>query len=395
MNNFTANIGDVITPAQAMRLALNEANRCVGGLVAPNPLVGCTMVDSEHRLLAVGAHRKIGGDHAEIDALNRIPQASASFHTMRGGHIYVTLEPCAHRGRTPSCARTLAPMKPASLTYAVEDPNPLVAGKGAEIMRESGAEVFLLSEREDIDAADRVELTKASEDLAEIFLHNFRFSEPFVAVKIATSLDGVIALKSGESKWITNEESRTFAHSIRSRYDAVVIGRETFMTDDPSLNIRYPENSEFVNRVILIDPMGKSVSSLKNSNLLRVRSPANVIVVSEPHVAIPSSLGVTHVRMESNATGRFDIPLMMASLKNEGVTSMMVEGGANTIGAFFNARKVRRLHLFQAPVLLGSRFGQNWSRDFGIENMKNKIHIDAMHTQNIGLDQYITGRIRY
>ncbi|MES2962809.1 MAG: bifunctional diaminohydroxyphosphoribosylaminopyrimidine deaminase/5-amino-6-(5-phosphoribosylamino)uracil reductase RibD [Bdellovibrionota bacterium] len=145
-------VGQLLTPSQAMRLAIRQGTKGVG-YVSPNPLVGCTIVDREHRLLAVGHHAMVGGDHAEVAALKKLK----SPEDLGGCHVYVSLEPCAHQGRTPSCAMTLALLKPASITYAVEDPNPLVAGRGAAILREAGIRVDLLANRTDI--ADRAALT--------------------------------------------------------------------------------------------------------------------------------------------------------------------------------------------------------------------------------------------
>ncbi|MES2857221.1 MAG: bifunctional diaminohydroxyphosphoribosylaminopyrimidine deaminase/5-amino-6-(5-phosphoribosylamino)uracil reductase RibD, partial [Bdellovibrionota bacterium] len=194
--------GQVVTPSRAMRLALEEA-RLGWGFVSPNPLVGCAIVDKDHRLLGVGFHERVGADHAEISALKAVGDNSK----INGAHIYVTLEPCAHQGRTGSCAQALAPLKPASVTYAVEDPNPLVAGKGAAVLLEAGVRCEHISQRADIP--DRRELELLAEKLAEVFLHNHRTKEPFIGLKVATSTDGMMASSSGEPRWLTGAESRT------------------------------------------------------------------------------------------------------------------------------------------------------------------------------------------
>lgn len=373
-----------------MRLAIQEAQRGTG-LVSPNPLVGCTILDRDHRFLSVGFHRRVGFDHAEIDALKQISDRAL----MEGAHVFVTLEPCAHQGRTPSCAKTLAPFKLGSLTYAVEDPNPLVAGKGAAILREAGVQVRLLSEREDLSLEDRTELREQAEDLAEIFLHNMRTNEPFIAVKVATTLDGKMALTSGESKWITGERAREYVHLLRARYDAVAIGRNTFVADDPSLNVRHASFPEFANKAIVFDPYGKTLSAMAASNLLKVRGPESVYVIVGEGYSVSNPAGVQLIAVPHSEAAGFAFPEILSALRSRGFQSVMIEGGAQTFGAFFIHEKVQRLHLFQAPKLLGGRHGIAWSAHFGVERMDHQLHLERPERQEFGDDLYWTGRIRY
>jgi diaminohydroxyphosphoribosylaminopyrimidine deaminase/5-amino-6-(5-phosphoribosylamino)uracil reductase len=350
------------------------------------------MVDREHRLLAVGAHRRIGFDHAEIDALKKIDSAKHAAQ-IAGGHIYVTLEPCAHQGRTPSCARTLAPLKPASVTYAVEDPFPLVAGKGAAILREAGVDARPLSDRTEIE--DRDELIAQSEELAEVFLHVHRSQEPFVALKLASSLDGKMAFVSGESKWITGEKAREHVQLIRARYDAIAIGRNTFVADNPSLNVRHSAYPEFKNKVVVFDPDGQILTMLANSNLLRVRDPQSIFVIVREGVALTNPSGVRVISAPADEAGELNVTAALARLKTEGLTSIMVEGGAHTVGAFVREKKAQRLHLYLAPSLLGGKHGLAWSTHFGNDQMSGKIHLDRSHRELLGEDLYWTARLRY
>lgn len=383
-------IGDILTPVQAMRLAIQEGSRGTG-FVSPNPLVGCTILDREHRFLAVGFHRRVGFDHAEIDALKQVPDESA----LEGAHVFVTLEPCAHQGRTPSCARTLAPRKLGSLTYAVEDPNPLVAGQGARILREAGVKTWLLGDRLDIPEAEREALKEEAEDLAEIFLHNMRAKEPFIAVKVATSLDGKMALTSGESKWITGEAAREHVHFLRAHYDAVSVGRNTFVADDPSLNVRHGDFPGFTNKAIVFDPKGKTLSAMASSNLIKVRDPKTVFVVLEEGVRVENPAGVSLLPVPLNETGAFAMGELLQALKASGIYSVMIEGGAHTFSSFFVSEKVQRLHLFQAPSLLGGRHGVSWSAHFGVDQMAHRIRIQRSERREFGEDLYWTGRVRF
>lgn len=381
--------GQRIEPAEAMRLAIREGRKGIG-FVSPNPLVGCVIVTRDHRFLALGCHHRVGSDHAEIDALKKIPDRAS----LEGAHVYVSLEPCAHQGRTPSCALALAPLKLGSVTYAVEDPNPLVAGRGAAILREAGVDVSIFADRVDIPAAEREDLSEAAEDLAEIFLHNMRAKEPFFAVKVASSLDGHLAMKSGESKWITGEAAREHVHWLRAGYDAVAVGRGTFETDDPSLDVRHAAFPGFKNRVVVFDPEGKTLSALPNSNLLKAHAPEAIVVVvgERSREANPCGARVLRIPLRGEL---FAMPELCSALLAEGIHSVMIEGGAKTIGAFFAESKVRRLHLFLAPVLLGGRFGVAWSSAFGTEKMGDRIRIERSEQVRFGDDLHWTGRVHY
>ncbi len=235
-----------------MQLAISVAG---GGAayVSPNPLVGCVIVDRNHQLLATGFHAKCGADHAEIDAVKKLHKDELKNSTM-----YVTLEPCAHEGKTPSCAKHIAGLAVKKIVYGLIDPNPLISGQGAQILIDAGKTAVLYEGplKEDL------------EDLCEIFLKNYRDRKVFVAAKVATSLDGQIALKSGESKWITGPSSREFVHELRSRYDAIIVGRNTVEVDDPALNIRH-ETIKKIIKVVVLDPSGSLLKKLKpgkNSN---------------------------------------------------------------------------------------------------------------------------------
>lgn len=384
----TPAIGEHLTPSQAMQLALQEGARGAG-YVSPNPLVGCVIVDRDHKFLASGYHKRLGGDHAEIDALKNL----GSPKILEGNHVYVTLEPCAHQGKTGSCAKALAPLKPASVTYAVEDPNPLVAGQGAKILRDAGIKCELLADRGDIGLQDREELTALSEELAEIFLHNFRSKEPFIAAKIASSLDGKMAFVSGESKWITGELSREHTHLLRARYDAVAVGKNTFVTDNPSLNVRHTMYPDFKNKVVVFDPSGSVLSAMAGSNLLAVRDPQSVIVVVDAKLSVANPSGVRVLKVPMFDDADFMMEELFAALKSENIHSLMIEGGAATYAPFFNSKKVQRLHLFIAPMILGGKHGVAWSSLFGGEAMKDRIQLKRVRRETFGPDEYWTARI--
>ncbi len=371
-----------------MRLAIAEARKGFG-FVAPNPPVGCTILDREGRLLAVGYHRQVGQDHAETDALKKVSDPKA----LEGARFFVTLEPCAHEGRTPSCAKTLAKLPIASVVYGLLDPNPLVAGQGARILGKAGVEAVEIKDLSSIPGASLRELLEELEELAEIFLHNMRAREPFVALKAAASLDGMIAMDTGESKWITGEEARRFSHELRARYDAVVIGRNTYAADNPALDARLPRFAGRTNKVVLLDPAGKSLTSLANSNLLKARPPAGIFVAVAEGVGLENPAGVGILEVPVDADGALSVNGLLEALWNRKVTSLFVEGGARTFAAFLNARRAHRLHLFTAPVLLGGRHGLGWTRHSGAAEMSGRLPLKRVRRLALGDDLYTTGRI--
>ena len=201
------NKGDVITADQAMQLAMDVAVKGAP-YVSPNPVVGCVVVNANHQFLAYGYHPKYGQEHAEINALNKLSDSEIKDST-----FYVTLEPCAHQGKTASCAKKLATLPIKKVVYGLMDLNPLVSGQGVKILQQAGI----------ITEEYSGHLKNDLQSLCEIFLKNFSEKKLFIAAKVATSLDGQIALKSGESKWITSANSRNYVHELRSYYDAILV----------------------------------------------------------------------------------------------------------------------------------------------------------------------------
>lgn len=360
-----------LSPQQAMALAIEEGRKGAG-FVSPNPLVGCVILSRDHELLAQGHHARVGDAHAEINALKSITDRSR----LNGAHVYVTLEPCAHKGRTGSCAKHLAGLPIASVTYGLEDPNPLVSGKGAEILRSAGkrAERF-------------TELQGELEDLAEIFLMNMREKRPFVALKIASSLDGQVALADGQSQWITGVEAREHVQFLRGCYDAVLTGVGTIKKDNPRLNSRDPRFKNKTQIAVVLDPRGElRFSGLK---LLEVRRPQDVIWVTGPDVTVDPQ-GVRQVRAPIQ-DGRFDLRSLLAQLKEVNIHSLMVEAGPMTNSAFLSADLVDRLDLFVAPKVLGG--GLSWTSDLKIPSLGQALRLSRLKMRTFGEDFLISGRL--
>jgi len=363
-----------LTPAEAIAVALEEAKKG-SGFVSPNPLVGCVILDRDFQFLSVGYHAQIGGLHAEAHALENVKDKKK----LEGAHVYVTLEPCAHIGRQPSCATALAALPIASVTYGLQDPNPKVAGQGAEILRAAGKTVSLFSD-----------LQTELEELAEIFLINMREKRPFVSIKVASSLDGQVALKDGTSQWITGEAARGHVQSLRGFHDAVLTGAGTFIRDDPRLNSRDPRFKNKILPLILLDPGGTCVRHLPGSEALKVRKPEHIFIVTQPGVPVPE--GIQHLELELR-DGEFDLRALILKLQEFGIYSLFVEAGARTVSSFLKQRLADRIFVFLAPKILG--LGLGWASGLGISSLDQAVRLENMRSENFGDDILLTGKVRF
>jgi len=351
---MTFTVGAAITREQAQALALAEAEKGAG-FVSPNPLVGCVIVDEQHRFLASGYHARLGGDHAEVAALKK-----TSTEKLKGATVYVTLEPCAHQGRTPPCVDRLLAEPIACVVIGLEDPNPLVAGKSVKKLRDKGIRV-------DIDAAFGEKCAR----LAEIFLWHITQKSPFVALKVATSLDGKIALKSGESQWITSEESRLMARELRAHYDATLIGARTLLQDNPRLDFRGTRfEGAKQNRVVIWDPSKKTAGFLPGSNLAKTLPSENITVLSDAELD----------------TG------VLQRLYDQGIYSLYVEGGGHTLSRFIESRLFQKIHQFVAPCLMGE--GRGWSESLSIPRMAERIPLEFSDVRRVASDILITANVK-
>ncbi len=336
--------GTPMSPAEAKALAELVALKGLGK-VAPNPLVGAVIVDELHAFVAAGAHEQIGGRHAEIQALDAA-EAMGLSGKVKGGSLYVTLEPCAHHNLTPPCAPRVGASGVARVVYGVRDPNPLVDGKGAAIL--AAYHVACVHDQG---------WEPACRELAEVFLWNFEEHRPFVALKVATSLDGVMARRGDRRAFLTGPRARAYGHFLRCYYDAIVIGRTTLVQDDPTLDPRDALVPGRMPRRVVLDPRGAGLKEvdLDRLNLLKA-APETVIWVLSPGAASKTALefrGAKVLELPVDARGRFTPGVLLDALALEGVTSLLLEGGAGLYSSFLAEGAVQRLHHFQAPLTLG------------------------------------------
>lgn len=356
-----------------MQWALQEAKKGLGW-VEPNPPVGCVILGSDYKLLASGYHEKYGGDHAEVCTLKKIKNKAL----LKGAHVFVTLEPCHHQGKTPPCSWELAKHPIQSLTYGMEDP--FTEKRGLDYLQEKGVNITRSSDYQ-----------KEMEDLVAPFKFTVLNKTPFVSLKIASSLDGIIALENGESKWITSEKSREHAHFLRAQHSAVLIGVNTFLTDNPRLDIRVNPFKSKKNKVVILDPQGRSFSSLSESNLLKAHSPDQIIMCCFDQVKIKNnSAGVKIKKNPTEGKKYFPLSSLLKILyQEEKIHSVLVEGGAFCWSQFLKQRAAQKLYLYMAPRIIGE--GRRWSKDFTIQNLSQSKVLDSGKFQSIGDDFLLEG----
>jgi diaminohydroxyphosphoribosylaminopyrimidine deaminase/5-amino-6-(5-phosphoribosylamino)uracil reductase len=319
-----------------MDRALRQAERGIG-LTSPNPVVGAVLV-KDGRVVSEGAHLRAGGPHAEASAL------VGAGARARGATCYVTLEPCAHFGRTPPCADALVQAGVARVVAAVGDPHRAVDGRGLARLRSAGVIVTLGVREREARALNRAFFCAVTQ------------GRPHVTLKAAMTLDGKIAAADGASRWITGDAGRLEGHRLRFAADAVVVGIGTILADDPQLTVRHPELPPKEPLRVVVD---SRLRTPPEARLLRVGDPARVVVACvAPAPAGPAATlraqGVSVLELPGDA-GRVDLRALLDALRELDVIAVLVEGGSELGGALVEAGLVDRVVFFVAPRLLGGR----------------------------------------
>jgi diaminohydroxyphosphoribosylaminopyrimidine deaminase/5-amino-6-(5-phosphoribosylamino)uracil reductase len=347
-----------------MRLALREAARGLGR-TSPNPAVGAVLVKNG-RVIARGHHQKAGGPHAEVVVL-RSAGARA-----RGADLYTTLEPCDHYGRTPPCSRAILEAGVRRVFTGSFDPNPLVNGKGVARLRRAGVEVVTGV------------LAEACDELNAPWFTFMKRGRPFVTLKAAVTLDGRIATRTGDARWVTGEPARRWVHRLRSRVDAVLVGSGTARADDPRLTARVPGGRDPLRVVLDTD-----LSLPTNLHLFRQRSTAPTLVAHASSRRRELGPGVELLRCR-RGPGGVDLEDLLARLAARGVTHLLVEGGAAVHGRFLEAGLVDRLAILVAPKLAGAD-GIPLAAGRGPARMADALSLSDVRVERLGDDVLVTG----
>jgi diaminohydroxyphosphoribosylaminopyrimidine deaminase/5-amino-6-(5-phosphoribosylamino)uracil reductase len=354
-----------------MRAALDEAE--LGrGRTHPNPIVGALVV-SRGRVVARGHHERAGGPHAEVVALR------AAGERARGAELYVTLEPCDHHGRTPPCTDAILASGVRRVVVGTIDPNPLVHGRGIRRLREAGIRVDLGILRAECDAANEQWFKFITRKL------------PWVVLKAAVTLDGKLATATGDSRWVTGPEARRRVHAMRDRLDAVLVGIDTALADDPRLTARLRGARDPVRVVV------DSTARLPlRAQVLRQRSQAPTLVAVTLRAPLArlralERAGAQIVRCRSDRAGRVQMKDLLRRLAGRGLTSVLVEGGARIHGAFLEADLWDELYLFVAPKVAGED-ARSWAAVRAPAHMRQAIDARILAVERLGPDVLVRAR---
>ena len=355
-----------------MRLAMQLAGNAIGR-TSPNPLVGAVIV-KDNRVVGCGWHRKAGTPHAEVHALNQAGELA------QGADVYVTLEPCAHYGKTPPCAKALVEAKVKNVYGGLLDVNPKVAGKGFKILEDAGIHVeygFLQDE-----------LRKQN----EVFFKWIEHKKPFVVLKAAMTLDGKIATATGQSKWITNETSRAYGYKLRDIYDGIMVGINTVIEDNPMLTARVDGGKNPIR--IVVD------SSLKidiNANVVQDKSAKTIIATTDKadkdKILKLQAQDVDVIVVDKDKNDKVDIEKLLDILGQQNICSILVEGGATLSGSFVAKKLVDKVYFFIAPKIVGGKEAKTPVAGTGILNLQEALVLKDIQIEKLEEDILIIGRV--
>ena len=348
-----------------MRRSLALARRGLGW-TSPNPMVGAVVVKAG-RVIGKGYHRRAGEEHAEVAALKEAGKKA------RGAILFVNLEPCSHYGRTAPCVEAIASAGIKKVYASVVDPNPLVNGKGIEFLRMSKIEV------------DVGFLADEAKELNEVHFKVMQSKLPFVTLKFAQSLDGRIATKSCDSRWITGEPARRFAHFLRATHDAVLVGRKTVEADDPQLTVRMVKGRNPLR--LVLDTGGKLISSVR---LVKENEDGKTVLLSgrsdSSNVELRGEVTIWPVSLKN---GWIDLRSALEKVLVQGVTSVLVEGGAGVLTNFLKEKLADKVYVATAPMVIGE--GISAIGDLGVEKLSQAVRFERVEYKKLGVDMLFSG----
>ena len=363
-----------------MRLAIEEAKKGEG-FVNPNPLVGAVIVKDD-KILGIGHHEKYGENHAEINA---ILDAKNKNNDIENATIYVNLEPCSHFGKTPPCADAIIKNKFKRVVIGCLDSNEKVAGNGIKKLKEAKIEVV-----ENI-------LEEECRKLNEVFFHYINSKKPFMVMKYAMTMDGKIATVSGKSKWITSEKSREHAHLFRKKYSAIMVGINTVIEDNPTLNCRIKDNPKNPIRIILdsdlkIDLQSNICKTSKDikTYIATVKSDKNL-----EKKKILEDLGIEIIET-ANKDNKVDLHELIKILGEEkNIDSVLIEGGAVLNASLLKEKLIDKVLIYIAPKIFGGLNAKTPISGEGIDNPDNAIKLVDGKIENIGEDLFMEYYLKY
>lgn len=359
-----------------MNIALDLASKGTG-YTSPNPMVGAVVVNQEGKIIGKGWHESVGGPHAEVNAIDDAGEIA------KGATLFVTLEPCNHEGRTPPCTRKILSAGIKRVVMAMTDPNPDVSGGGAAFLKQNG----ILVESGVCESQAR--------RLNESIIKYVRTKRPFVTLKCAATLDGRIATRTGDSKWVTGKASRKYVHEMRHAVDAIMVGINTVNADNPSLTTRLEEKKGVDPKRIILDT---NLSILEDAKVLQSASESDTIIITGNSVLSEKrnrleKMGVTLIEGDVKDS-RIDLNALMTRLGQMEITSLLIEGGGQVASSSLKAKVVDKVCFFYAPKILGGDDGVPMCSGEGPELMAQSIPVNDITVQRFDNDVMIEGYIK-
>jgi diaminohydroxyphosphoribosylaminopyrimidine deaminase/5-amino-6-(5-phosphoribosylamino)uracil reductase len=369
------------TDREHLARAIELARRGTGS-VKPNPIVGA-VVARDGEILGEGWHEVFGGAHAEVNAIE-----ACGLEDLSASTLYVSLEPCCHEGKTPPCTDAIVQSGIRRVVVASDDPTEKASGRGLGILRDEGVDVIL---------ADG-ELAASARLLNQAFRKHARVGRPWVLFKSAMTLDGKVATRTGDSQWISGEDSRELAHRWRAAVDAVVVGIGTALADDPQLTARpegLPAEPDSQPRRVVFDSLARL-------------PPASRLVAAADQIPLSVIVSRAAARSDTEALEAAGVQVLVATGENEparvrsgldalgamGVTSVLLEGGPHLAGAFLDAGEIDEIRLFLAPLLLGGSAARDPLEGEGVERISEALRAITFECESVGEDLLISARVR-
>lgn len=355
-----------------MRMALDLAFKGAG-YVSPNPMVGAVVV-KDGGVVGQGYHQAVGGPHAEVNAID--DAGDQAFEAT----LYVTLEPCNHQGRTPPCTQKIIDAGIRQVIVAMADPNPNVAGGGNVYLQSKGVDVTCgICEQEAVR-------------LNESFIKYIRTGRPFVVLKMAATLDGRIATRTGHARWVTGPQAREFVHQLRHNMDGIMVGVGTAKADDPELTCRI-ESGQAVDPIRVV--LDTHLSLSPTARMLNQSSSAKTIIVCAPDAEKQKKANLQNrgakILEVSLEHGRIDLKMLMDQLGDQGITSLLIEGGAQVAASILQAGVADKVHFFYAPKIMGGEDGIPMFAGQGPDKMDQCLSVKEAHVSRMGHDILVTG----
>lgn len=366
------NLDDRYFMSRAIELARNGI-----GTTKTNPLVGCVIV-KDGKIIGEGFHKTFGSNHAEVNA---IEDAKSRGENLEGFTIYVNLEPCSHHGKTPPCADRIIKEKIARVVIGNCDPFKEVQGRGIEKLKTAGIEVKCGVLEEECTA------------LNERYFTYIKNKRPFVVLKAGMTIDGKIATKTFESQWITSEESRKFSHELRGMCDAIMVGINTVLKDDPSLNVRAGRYPHSPTRIIVDSKLRISQSAkVLSKDLENMSIIATTDSYDREKFEILSKMENVRIVIVKDKNGRVDLRDLLEKLKEFNISSILLEGGGSLNASMLKENLVDKFYFFIAPKIIGAD-GISAIGTMGIEKIDEFLNLKDVEVSKISTDILIKGRI--